>query len=92
MPSFNHAYYCKYTSVLLPVVGFVSGGLMHVMIYDVYHYYFKTIQPQKMTWKRLHNFSAYFGLTLGLSALYRGKPLFIRTLNPHSNRKTSNSI
>ena len=78
MSSVNHVYCCKYTRALYPVVGFVSGGLLQMTIYDVYQYYFKRIPCDDITWKRLHNFSAYLGFTLGLSVLYRGKPLFVR--------------
>jgi len=75
---FNDTYCCKYTRVAYPFIGFVSGGLLHVVIDDVYRYYFKKTYPKNMTLERLHNFSAYLGLTLGLSVLYRGKPLLMK--------------
>lgn len=71
----SDVYCCKYTRIVYPFIGFVSGGLLHVVIDDVYRYYFSNTYPKGMTLERLHNFSAYLGLTLGLSVLYRGKPL-----------------
>jgi hypothetical protein len=77
MTFLNNAYCCKYTRIAFPFLGFFSGGLIHVVIYDLYNHY-NNIQIKTMTLKRLHNFSAYLGLTIGLSVLYRGKPLLMR--------------
>lgn len=73
----NNAYCCKYTRFAFPFLGFISGGLIHAVITDLYNNY-NNNKIKNMTLKRLHNFSAYLGLTLGLSVLYRGKPLLMR--------------
>lgn len=78
MSFLNEVYCSKYTRIIFPFLGFFSGGLIHVVITDLYNYHFNNIQSKKMTLKRLDNFSAYLGLTLGLSVLYRGKSLLMR--------------
>ncbi len=78
MSLFNDVYGCKYIKFTFPVLSFFSGGIIHVMVYDLYNCYYNGIAYKGMTWKRLNNFSAYLGFTLGLSVLYRGKPLLMK--------------
>lgn len=74
----NDVYISKCTRIAFPFLGFISGGLIHTAITDLYNYHFNNIPYKNTTLKRLNNFSAYLGLTLGLSVLYRGKPLLMR--------------
>ena len=74
----NDVYISKCTRIAFPFLVFISGGLIHTAITDLYNYHFNNIPYKNITLKRLNNFSAYLGLTLGLSVLYRGKPLLMR--------------
>ena len=78
MSFYNDGYFNIYLRIAAPFLGFVSGGIIQVVTYDVYSNYFKKIPCKYITLKRIHNFSAYLGLTLGLSVLYRGKPLLVK--------------
>ena len=76
----NSLYYQnKYVRILSPFIGFFSGGILYVVTYDLYNFYFNNINYHKrISLKRLNNMSAYLGFTLGLSFAYRGKPLLIK--------------
>ena len=76
----NSLYYQnKYVRILAPFIGFFSGGILYVVTYDLYNFYFNKINYHKrISLKRLNNMSAYLGFTLGLSFAYRGKPLLIK--------------
>jgi len=78
MSSLSLYYQNKYVKILAPFIGFFSGGLIHVVTSDLYNFYFKNINYDKVSFKRLNNLSAYLGFTLGLSFAYRGKPLLMR--------------
>ena len=76
----NSLYYQnKYVRILAPFIGFFSGGILYVVTYDLYNFYFNKINYHKrISLKRLNNMSAYLGFTLGLSFAYRGKPLLLK--------------
>ena len=76
----NSLYYQnKYVRILAPFIGFFSGGILYVVTYDLYNFYFNNINYHKrISLKRLNNMSAYLGFTLGLSFAYRGKPLLMK--------------
>ena len=76
----NSLYYQnKYVRILSPFIGFFSGGILYVVTYDLYNFYFNNINYHKrISLKRLNNMSAYLGFTLGLSFAYRGKPLLLK--------------
>ena len=76
----NSLYYQnKYVRILAPFIGFFSGGILYVVTYDLYNFYFNNINYHKrISLKRLNNMSAYLGFTLGFSFAYRGKPLLIK--------------
>ena len=68
--------YPKYIQLTFPLIGYVSGGLMKIAISDVYTYYVnKKPISNTFTFKNINNVGAYIGFVLGLTYVYRGKPL-----------------
>ena len=63
---------------LMPILGFVSGSILHIVIVDLYNILFlNKYSLYTFNLRKLNNFSGYMGLILGLNYLNTGKPLFI---------------
>ena len=61
----------------MPILGFVSGSVIHVAMVDLYESLFlNKYSLNTFNLRRLNNFSGYMGFLLGLNYLNTGKSLF----------------
>ena len=60
----------------MPILGFVSGSVLHIAMVDLYNSHFSNeFLLYTFNLKRLNNISGYIGFLLGINYLYKGKPL-----------------